>query len=76
MNLHDTLACIQFIGSVGVILRIDDDGDLLVNYESNANFNVNSAAVKRVRISSDFEPYSVQVTYEYYKVNSQNPAAY
>lgn len=42
----------QYIGISGVVMSIDNDGDLMVNYHGNAMFHVNAAAVTKVRSNS------------------------
>ena len=41
---------LQFIDTVGVIVHVDDDNDIVVNYHSNAMFHINSAAATKVCI--------------------------
>ena len=38
----------QFIGMTGTVHYVEDDGDLLINYMSNAMFHINPEAVTKV----------------------------
>ena len=52
-NLNGTCCTIyctsQYIGMMGKVHYIDDNGDLLVNYFSNSMFHINPAAVTKVK---------------------------
>ena len=49
MNINLHYCTSQFIGVIGKVHYIDDDGDLLVNFPSNAMFRINPAAVTKVK---------------------------